>query len=208
MSAREDEPLPDWSRWWRQGLLRAFPGLMKVYARTRYRAIVELLNAIPGAPPRGKRLLELGAGTGTISELLTRETGVAVTLLDNNPEAQRLFRKLAGRHGEYVFCDAFEYAPAEPFDIVFSDGLIEHFREPERKRILEAHRRLAKAGGHAIVFVPKDSWFVRNVFYMRGGFELKYRFDQLEKELRDAGLRPIARAEDWHMIGVLCEAGG
>lgn len=126
-----------------------------------------------------------------------------VTLLDNNQEAFRLYRTLSG-HGTYVCADAFAYQPEAPFDSVFSDGIIEHFHAPERAALLRVHRELVSCEGAVVIFVPKDTWFIRNVFKMRGGLELKYTFPRLEAELRAAGLTPVARAEDWHVIGVTC----
>ena len=54
-----------------------------------------------------------------------------------------------------------------------------------------------------IGFVPKNSWLVSNLLTMRDVLELKFDYCQIKSELLEAGLEPIAKTEDWHMIGVL-----
>jgi 2-polyprenyl-3-methyl-5-hydroxy-6-metoxy-1,4-benzoquinol methylase len=172
---------------------------MKIYTRTRIKSFYNLFSKID---PINRTCLEIGAGTGYISKLLAKKYHMDITLVDNDREAYKMFQKVS-REGKYIISDAFSFKPEENFDIVFSDGLIEHFYRKERMEMILVHKNLAKPNGFVIIFVPKKSWFVENLFTMNGVLELKYDYSQLETELKEAGLRPIAWAEDWHMIGML-----
>ena len=199
MSQMTLERLPDWTVSW-QSLPMSSVLFMKIYTWTRIRSYYGLFSQ---TDPFDKTCLEIGAGTGYISKLLTEKFHTHTTLIDNNREAYSMFQRVSGE-GDYIIADAFSFKPKERFDIVFSDGLIEHFYRKERIKMVLIHRNMAKASGFVIIFVPKKSWFVERIFTMRGGvLELKYDYDQLEAELNEAGLEPIAWAEDWHMIGAL-----
>jgi cyclopropane fatty-acyl-phospholipid synthase-like methyltransferase len=193
------EKLPDWTVCWREDPVMSSGLLMKVYTWTRIHSFYDLFSK---TNPVGKTCLEIGAGTGYISKLLTKRYRLDTTLVDNNREAYRMFQKVS-REGRYILIDAFSFNPEEKFDIVFSDGLIEHFHYRARMEMILAHQNLVKANGYVIIFVPKNSWFVKNLCDWKGGLEFKYDYSQLERELTEAGLEPVARAEDWHMIGVL-----
>lgn len=173
--------------------------LMKLYTWTRIKSFYDLFSR---TDPVGKTCLEIGAGTGYISKLLAQKYKLDLTLIDNNREAHRMFQRVTGK-GNYIIADAFSFEPDERFDIVFSDGLIEHFYRPERLEMISVHRNLAKMDGYVIISVPKKSWFVENLCDWKGVLELKYDYSQLETELMATGLSPVARAQDWHMIGVL-----
>jgi SAM-dependent methyltransferase len=197
------EKVPDWTACWREDPLMSNALLMKVYTRTRIQSFYDLFSK---TNPIGKTCLEIGAGTGYISKLLTQKYRLDTTLIDSNREAYKMFQKVSGK-GKYIIIDAFSFKPDEEFDIVFSDGLIEHFYRKERLEMVSVHKNLAKADGYVIIFVPKDSWFVKNLCDWKGGLEVKYNYGQLERELTEAGLEPVARTEDWHMIGVLSKIG-
>jgi cyclopropane fatty-acyl-phospholipid synthase-like methyltransferase len=191
--------LPDWTACWRKDPIMSSTLLMKVYTWTRIQSFYNLFSK---ANPIGKTCLEIGAGTGYISKLLAQKYRLDTTLIDNNREAYEMFQKVS-KEGRYILIDAFSFNPDEKFDIAFSDGLIEHFYHKERMEMILLHKNLVKADGYVMIFVPKNSWFVTHLCDWKGGLEFKYNYSQLEKELTRASLEPVARTEDWHMIGVL-----
>ncbi len=93
--------------------------------------------------PAGKTILELGAGTGRLSYLFLGKGAQHVTLVDSSEKAaalaRQLFAPIAPDRYEIIPSDLFEFTPKEPFDLVFSSGLIEHFQGPDRRRVIEAH---------------------------------------------------------------------
>ena len=117
----------------------------------------------------GKRLLEVGCGTGTDSLQFARG-GSIVTGVDLTPRSLEIARKrfeVYGQQGEFVLSDAEQlHFPDESFDVVYSFGVIHHTPDTERAAA-EIHRVL-KRGGKAVVMV-----YHRSSLYYWGGIILK-----------------------------------
>ncbi len=103
------------------------------------------------------RLLELGCGTSTLTVSLAKEVAEVVGL-DISPEALELSKKAAEKAGatntRFVIGDCLniprEYENA--FDVVWSQGLMEHFENP--LLVAQQHFRALKKGGVALISVP------------------------------------------------------
>jgi ubiquinone/menaquinone biosynthesis C-methylase UbiE len=117
----------------------------------------------------GKRLLEVGCGTGSDSLQFARG-GVVFTGVDLTPRSIEIARKrfeVYQQQGEFVLSDAENLDfPDESFDVVYSFGVIHHTPDTERAAT-EIHRVL-KRGGKAIVMV-----YHRASLYYWGGIILK-----------------------------------
>jgi glycosyltransferase involved in cell wall biosynthesis/SAM-dependent methyltransferase len=127
-------------------------------AEVEQRPFVALLEEFLREAPAPPRVLEVGAGCASASRLLSQRLDARVVAFDVLPEAVRVARRLlapeTNGHLALLAADVFR-APfsAESFDLVFSQGLIEHFPDP--RAILEAHARLVKPGGSLIINVPQ-----------------------------------------------------
>ena len=95
------------------------------------------------------KILEVGTGTGSMSIFLSH-LGYEVRAIDNNIEllnrAQTLNRKMNG-NARFVFCDAFKIKEKiwpNKFDVVFSQGFFEHFRDEDIKRLLNEQLEVGK----------------------------------------------------------------
>jgi len=157
--------------------------------------VTELRRAIPSAA--GQRLLEVGAGTGREGHTFAAE-GTRVVLLDISTEALRLSRQVSARpwflQGNALgtpFAD-------ETFDVVYHQGLLEHFRDP--LPLLRENHRILRRGGHLVVDVPQryhvytlmkhalmtvGKWF--------GGWETEFSPQQLERVVSAAGFEIVHR---------------
>ncbi|MFQ5647673.1 MAG: class I SAM-dependent methyltransferase [Candidatus Aenigmatarchaeota archaeon] len=105
---------------------------------------------------RGKRVLEIGCGTG-INSIIMARLGARVTFLDSSPEALGIVRKTMERFGvkgRLVCQDGLELKARNEFDLVHSEGVVEHFKGPERQQILDIHARAARKGGKVVIIVP------------------------------------------------------
>ena len=202
-----------WEEFWSSS-----PGLEDVYANDG-RVVAFLAARIDLG---GKRVLEVGAGTGRDSvELAAR--GAEVWTLDYSEQALRIMREASGadagaRMGGDVCSPSLLDAKVacgehtsplgeirivsgdaralpfrdESFDIVFHQGLLEHFRDP--LSVLRENHRVLGRGGHLLVDVPQryhyytlvkhalmavDKWFA--------GWETEFSAGELAALMREAG---------------------
>ncbi len=161
-------------------------------------------------PVAGRRVLEVGAGSGRDLLELARAGSVGV-VLDYSPASLELVRRQARAQGLPVLlvrADALRMPFRDAaFDVVFHQGLLEHFRDP-RPLLLE-NARVAARGGRVIVDVPQtfhpytllkqilialDRWFA--------GWETQFTPGQLERLLGESGLRVRRSYGEWMVPGL------
>ncbi|UCH83197.1 MAG: class I SAM-dependent methyltransferase, partial [Candidatus Latescibacterota bacterium] len=101
----------------------------------------------------GARVLEVGAGTGRDAGAMAA-LGATSIALDYSEESLDLMRDALGNRVEIVCGDALDlpFAP-ESFDVVYHQGLLEHFRTPGD--LLDENVRVLKRGGVLLVDVPQ-----------------------------------------------------
>lgn len=152
------------------------------------------------------KVLEVGAGTGRDSVELAK-LGADVTVLDFSPDSLKIIEAQKDKHGlanlRLVEADALAM-PFEDgeFDLVFHQGLLEHFRNPHD--LLREQYRVTKPGGYALCDVPQtvhvytivkeiliafDKWFA--------GWETQYTMHTLKKLMREVGFDVIYTYSDW-----------
>ena len=107
--------------------------------------IPDLVNKfVSNAGLKGKRVLEVGAGSGLLQDVVNDYTG-----LDISPTARRFF------HKPFVEASATDMPfPDKTFDGVWSIWVLEHIPNPE-KALLEI-RRVLKAGGYLLLYPAFD----------------------------------------------------
>jgi ubiquinone/menaquinone biosynthesis C-methylase UbiE len=159
---------------------------------------------------RGKRVLEVGAGTGRDAVALARAGAVVVTL-DYVAGSLDLTRQAADRAGVSAgpICgDGLRMPFADQtFDVVFHQGLLEHFRAP--LDLLGENVRVLKPGGHLVVDVPQTFHYYtlgKQVLIKAGrwfaGWETQFTVAQLEGLLRRAGTEVVHSYGDWMLPGL------
>jgi len=198
---KNDEP--DWTGFWSKKItFRSFL-FYRIYEKFRVRSYFRLLKNID---LKGKNILELGGGSGYICKLICKKYGCKGTLIDSNRKAYEIFKKVVGNgRMNYILTDMFGYRGKH--DLVFSDGLIEHFHQEKRREIILLHKNFAKRGGFVIFFAPKKSWLVERLISIKEGYEEKMSMKQLKRETSVPGLEMVSTTEDFHMIGVLYKVG-
>lgn len=147
---------------------------------------------------RGSRILEVGAATARDTASLAG-MGASSVALDYSRAALALAREACAGTGAMLVCGDASELPFRDgvFDLVFHQGVLEHFRDPSR--ILAENARVAAPGGLVLADVPQTFHvytLFKHVLIALGawfaGWETQYSRRGLERLMRSAGLRPVA----------------
>ena len=198
---RRASTLGHWESYW-----RGHADLERTYS-TAGRLAREILREGPVAE---RCSLEVGAGSGR-DALELASAGASVVVLDYSPAALELVRGQARDRGlavHLVRSDALRMPFRDgAFDVVFHQGLLEHFRDP--RPLLAETARVARRGGRVVVDVPQTlhpytamkhtlialgAWFA--------GWETQFTPAELERLVRGAGLTVRRTYGEWMVPGL------
>jgi len=123
------------------------------FAAERRQPFFDLLDLVTRIP--GGRAVDLGCGTGELTLELHRATGAAETLGIDSSDAM-LAKAAANAGGGLRFerGDLAGFAPAEPFDLVFSNAAFHWV--PDHPALLERLTHAVKPGGQLAFQVPDN----------------------------------------------------
>lgn len=155
----------------------------------------------------GKKILEIGAGTGRDSFPLIRH-GAQVVQLDYAENSLRILKRLADDlqlPAIIVGGDTFHLPfPDDSFDVVFHQGLLEHFHRAQAEALLKENIRVLRKGGVLLVDVPQryhpytlakhllmalNRWFA--------GWERSFSVGELRSRMKELGLTPVFAYGEW-----------
>ncbi len=156
---------------------------------------------------RGKKILEVGSGTGRDSFPLV-EYGGEVYQVDYSEHSLQIIKRLAQEQHlsvRLISSDAFALPfPDRTFDIVFHQGLLEHFRDQEAEQLLKENIRVLKPGGLLLIDVPQRYHIytiIKHIliFFNRwfAGWEREFSIVELQRVLRTQGLNIIHSYGEW-----------
>lgn len=173
------------------------------FARNYHRWILDLF-----APRLGRRLVEVGAGSGSFSELLLARGPESLTLVEPSREMhRRLVENVGGRAGAArvrIFNDTFarvarRVAEEERPDSIIYVNVLEHVEDDEAE--LALMRDALAPGGRLFIFVPALPWLYGS-FDRRVGHHRRYTRRGLAAKCRRAGLE-VVEAVYFDAAGVL-----
>lgn len=198
-----------WQKFWEQADALDLDDVYGTDGRM-VREIVAWLDPQGSGDLSGKRILEVGAGTGRDAVTLAA-LGADVLTLDYVAGSLGLTLKAAQQTGVDVAAvcgDGFGAPFADnTFDVVFHQGLLEHFRDP--LPMVRDNLRILKPGGVAVIDVPQtfhyytlgkqaliaiDKWFA--------GWETQFTIAELEEVVRGEGLEVARSYGDWMVPGL------
>jgi SAM-dependent methyltransferase len=159
------------------------------------------------APIRGRLVLEVGGGTGRDGEEMARRDARVVEV-DYAWSSLSIIHQRSAENGlpvHAVAADAFRLPFSnDRFDVVFHQGLLEHFRPPRSRQLLLENARVLTPGGLLCVDVPQrwhpytllkhgmmavDRWFA--------GWERSFSLPELRRAIEDVGLVVVHEYGEW-----------
>ncbi len=156
---------------------------------------------------RGKKTLEIGAGTGRDSFPLV-ELGAEVYQLDYSMNSLKIMKRIADEEKMNVTIiggDTFQLPFKDgTFDIIFHQGLLEHFRHAQAEALLRENIRVLKTGGLLCVDVPQRyhiytviKTFLIAVNQWFAGWERSFSVPELTEEMERLGLHTVHTYGEW-----------
>jgi ubiquinone/menaquinone biosynthesis C-methylase UbiE len=170
--------------------------------------VVEQVRA--EGPVAGRRILEVGAGSGRDSVRLAA-AGASAVILDYSMPSLETARFIAEREGARVLlvrADALRLPFRDgTFDVVFHQGLLEHFRDP--RPLLRENVRVLALDALLLVDVPQRFHLytvVKHLLIAAGkwfaGWETEFSIGELERLMRQSGVRIVRRYGAWMIPGL------
>lgn len=180
----------DWDQYWSLDQTKRFTQIS--WSKRR------MIRIIAPFMREGTRALDAGCGSGFFSKYFC-EQGLATTALDYSPQALAIARQLTKGKVDTLqkdlTADDLSGEMTQRYDIIFSDGLLEHFSSEHQEKILRNFFNLLSPAGRLITFVPNrwSPWELVRPFYMPGIDEKPFVLSQLIALNQRNGFEVIAR---------------
>ena len=124
---------------------------------SKYDKLFDLLIASCSKPPG--TIIEIGAYPGRFLAYLSAKYSLKATALDFNPDKSKIidsFTAMEGDLQEIIQSDFLMYEPSQQYDLVFSNGFVEHFLNYDE--VLDRHAKYMKPGGAMLIMVPNKRY--------------------------------------------------
>lgn len=106
----------------------------------------------------GSKVLEIGCGSGNILTFVAKDKNCDCYGIDISPESERIikyFEKNRNTKVNFKVGDGFNIPYQDNnFDVVYSEGVIEHFDDSKIIEMINEHIRVCKVNGIIIISVP------------------------------------------------------
>ena len=183
----------------------SYPGIeleSMAFAMKYHRWILDVFR-----PFLGKRIVEVGAGSGSFSELLLETIPERLDALE--PSAN-LYALLAERLREIDTARVGHAHPgtlsetmesihkAGPPDSVIYVNVLEHIEDDERE--LRTIHSMLRPGGHALIFSPAHAWLMGSMDHQLGHYR-RYTMKDLAGKCKAAGFT-IRLSSYFDMLGI------
>jgi SAM-dependent methyltransferase len=148
----------------------------------------------------GSKVIDAGCGSGFFSEFF-QNNSLQVLALDTSEAALELCQNRCSDRLQTVKFDLLNQSISNKFgnefDLVFSDGLLEHFSTVDQIRLLTNFASSTLAGGKIVTIVPNrfSPWQILRTFMMPGIKEVPFTLKKLIRINNLAGIK-------------VCRAGG
>lgn len=207
----------DWDQF-NKWLKRDF--LYKSFYRLMFRGYERLLKGITF--DHEISILEFGGGSGYLTRGIARKYPTRkITILDFNRKNLDICEQNlsdVNTEKDFLLVDFFDFDTVEKYDIVHSQGIIEHFNEQQKRIIVRKHLDYAGEDGHVIMFFPTPSLAYRTIRWVAELTnnwifvdEEPIDFNEIETLLQASGRKIARRTLVWRCflteMGVLVSNG-
>ncbi|MFC1667264.1 class I SAM-dependent methyltransferase [Candidatus Omnitrophota bacterium] len=158
----ENDARPLWDLFWKRRDVKS----PETWAKRR------IIDIISGYAKPGRAVLDAGCGSGFFSSYFA-SCGCSVYSMDYSARALSLTKKVIGNKSEMyiegsVLDEKKMLGLGKRFDIIFTDGLLEHYSIEDQDRIVMGMKRIKEKNGCMINFVPNrfSFWSIVKPFYM------------------------------------------
>ncbi|NMB64844.1 MAG: class I SAM-dependent methyltransferase [Spirochaetes bacterium] len=109
-----------------------------------------------------KTIIEIGAYPGRFLAYLSAKYNLEATALDFNSDIKKIndsFSSMEGVLKEIIQADFLQFEPTDKYDVVLSNGFIEHFKNFDE--VLDRHTRYLNPGGALMIMIPNKRYLRR-----------------------------------------------
>jgi ubiquinone/menaquinone biosynthesis C-methylase UbiE len=193
--------MSNWDFYW------SFNDISSVYCRYAHRLIFNVYSDfLKQYNVTNPAVAEIGCGSGELTARILEKFGGNAVMIDNCENALKVAKDNFRRHGlknvKFVKGNLFDLKLKTKFDIVHSEGLIEHFAGEEQRKAVEAHKKILKKNGWLLICVPRPALVYRLWRYFKEkrndwpfGYEKAMSKEDLKNALREAGLKVVKALE-------------
>jgi len=156
-------------------------------------------------PYMGRRIVEVGAGTGALSELLLQTKPEYLAALEPSanmfPHLSQNLRRADTANVATAHQSTLESLPplSKPPDTIVYINVLEHIEHDEKE--LRTAASLLQPKGKILIFVPANRWLMSNMDRHFGHFR-RYSMPELISKCEAAGLR-ILFSRHFDALGIL-----
>lgn len=141
----------EWDRVWKR---KGFLTKLVDFGREKYNNY--FIRVLEKKCNKNSKVLEVGCGTASLTLMLCDRIKklIGIDISKKALEiAEQNAKNLNVSNAEFIKMDCTKMTfPSKTFDLVWSQGLIEHFKDP--LKIVEEKIRVCKKGGHVLISVP------------------------------------------------------
>lgn len=196
----------DWDFFWKRVKKHPlFLNFLYFIHLKKYKKILKKINL------KAPDVLEIGAGTGAAAIHIQDIYGGSVTLVDNNEIAYEMHKKLFHNRTEsikYLKEDFTKIAWRPEYNLVMSDGLLEHFSKKED--IIELHKSFTKVNGYILIFALNNNLFTRflELGEKKMGYSDPVNMEECIQLCKRSGLAVVGTVKYFFEYGILCKKEG
>lgn len=157
-----------------------------------------IINILDPYVKESKTALDAGCGSGFFSQYFCAR-GLKTAALDYSQQALDLAKQATDGRARLIkhdlVKDPLSNVTDEKFDIIFTDGLMEHFSFTDQDAIFQNFKSVLSEKGKIVTFVPNrfSPWELIRPFFMPGIEEKPFVLKELLQLNQRNGLQVVAR---------------